>query len=393
MFGQTCFGFGSNGDISGGTVTTANNGLSLASSTTVVLGQDVGQSGNPAALTSSRQIPVGAFSISLTGTTTNNVFGIGITTPQSLIHLSRNGTAVAASAIPGGGISSLFLTGGTSGTIDLGMMNATNATAGHVSIQLVRCRGTLDVPLDVVANDQIGFINSYAYSSGAIRTRANIIFIVDDTPSGTSIPMAVTFAAGTTAATERMRIASTGNIGMRVTVPTAYLHIAAGTATANTAPLKLTSGTLLTAPEAGAIEFLTDNVYFTITTGTARKEFTLNDGTLTSGRVPFATTNGRLIDSASFTFDGTRLSPNYITVAAGTAIAGTAPLKLTSGTNLTTAEAGAFEYNGTNLFFTRTGTTRENIVCASAVTTEVLVSDTSVTINIDGTTYKLLARA
>lgn len=44
---------------------------------------------------------------------------------------------------------------------------------------------------------------------------------------------------------------------------------------------------------------------------------------------------------------------------AGTATASTAPLKFTSGTNLTTAEAGAMEYDGTNLFFTRSGTTRE----------------------------------
>lgn len=51
---------------------------------------------------------------------------------------------------------------------------------------------------------------------------------------------------------------------------------------------------------------------------------------------------------------------------AGTASANTSPLKLTSGINLTTAEAGAMEYNGTNLFFTRTGTTRENILVGNA---------------------------
>lgn len=37
---------------------------------------------------------------------------------------------------------------------------------------------------------------------------------------------------------------------------------------------------------------------------------------------------------------------------AGTVTASTAPLKFTSGTNLTTAEAGAFEFDGTDLFFT-----------------------------------------
>lgn len=41
-----------------------------------------------------------------------------------------------------------------------------------------------------------------------------------------------------------------------------------------------------------------------------------------------------------------------IELGAGTATAGTAPLKLRAGTNLTTPENGAFEYDGTNLYFT-----------------------------------------
>lgn len=53
----------------------------------------------------------------------------------------------------------------------------------------------------------------------------------------------------------------------------ARLHIKAGSATAGTAPLKFNSGPLLTAAEAGAIEFLTDAWYATITTGVARKTF------------------------------------------------------------------------------------------------------------------------
>jgi hypothetical protein len=45
---------------------------------------------------------------------------------------------------------------------------------------------------------------------------------------------------------------------------------------------------------------------------------------------------------------------------AGTATASTGPLKFTSGTNLTTAEAGAMEFNGTNLFFSPS-TTRHTV--------------------------------
>jgi len=55
--------------------------------------------------------------------------------------------------------------------------------------------------------------------------------------------------------------------------PTAHLHIGAGTATANTAPLKLTAGTNLTTPENGAFEFDGINLYFTV--GGVRKTVTL----------------------------------------------------------------------------------------------------------------------
>lgn len=80
------------------------------------------------------------------------------------------------------------------------------------------------------------------------------------------------------------------------TAPTALVHMAAGTTAASTAPMKFTSGSLLTAAEVGAVEFLTDKAYLTITTGTARKEIALNDAALTSGTTPVATTNGRLTD-------------------------------------------------------------------------------------------------
>lgn len=99
----------------------------------------------------------------------------------------------------------------------------------------------------------------------------------------------------------------------------------------------------------------------------------------------------------------------YLTLGAGTAAANTAPLKFTSGTNLTTAVAGTMEYNGTNLFFTRTGTTRENVLigndAAAAPSTSVLTAFTNyygtggtvalstpnswASINISGTTYKV----
>lgn len=66
---------------------------------------------------------------------------------------------------------------------------------------------------------------------------------------------------------------STGNIGLYTKAPTARLHLPAGTAAANTAPLKLTAGTNLGTPENGAIEFDGSAVYITI--GGVRKTFTV----------------------------------------------------------------------------------------------------------------------
>jgi hypothetical protein len=93
----------------------------------------------------------------------------------------------------------------------------------------------------------------------------------------------------------------------------------------------------------------------------------------------------------------------------GAGAATRAPFKLTSGTNLTTAETGSVEYDGTNLFFTRTGTTRENVLVGNdsaaapgtntvgiivdyygTSATRVLTTPTSwASVVINGTTYKI----
>jgi hypothetical protein len=88
--------------------------------------------------------------------------------------------------------------------------------------------------------------------------------------------------------------------------PSAKIMIGAGTATAGTAPIKFTSGTLTTAAVAGQMEYLTNDFYLTSATGT-REKIATSVG-LTSGRVPYVTTNGRLTDSAGMTFNGTTLN-------------------------------------------------------------------------------------
>lgn len=72
--------------------------------------------------------------------------------------------------------------------------------------------------------------------------------------------------------------------------------IRAGTATAGTAPLKFTSGTLLGSPEVGAVEFDTDGLYFTITTGAIRKRVALyNDAAGATGDLYYRDGSGNFV--------------------------------------------------------------------------------------------------
>jgi hypothetical protein len=69
---------------------------------------------------------------------------------------------------------------------------------------------------------------------------------------------------------------SGGNVSIKLgtTAPTAALHLPASTTAAGTAPLKLTSGSIMTTPENMAIETDGTDIYFTNNAGT-RKKFTL----------------------------------------------------------------------------------------------------------------------
>lgn len=77
------------------------------------------------------------------------------------------------------------------------------------------------------------------------------------------------------------------------------ITVRAGTATAGTAPIKLTSGTLLSAAEAGAIEFNSNRLYFTQTTGPTRKVIAAFDDTSGAlGDIYFRDASGHFVPLA-----------------------------------------------------------------------------------------------
>ncbi len=249
----------------------------------------------------------------------------------------------------------------------------------------------------------------------------------------------------------------TGNIGANTLTPTAYFHVGAGTAAAGTAPIKFTSGTNLTTPEAGALEWDGTNLFITQTSGPTRKalgfaatsgsattangtaidlggsatgdiEISLathafqidtnaskstgivinnaNDGVTTIGDITGNLNNINFsVDSVNdlITIDNTghnvktginTLAPTaQLHVAAGTATAGTAPIKLTTGTNLTVAAAGALEYTTPQLFFTNGGGQRQEIpqIQQSRVVTQLNVTSSVTPVAITGLSATVVA--
>ena len=228
----------------GNTVTTLNNmtlaNVTISSGNTTVTSETI--SGNLTFTGTGNRI-IGDFS---NGTVANRV----------MFQTSSSGSNSVISAIPNGAATQAsFVAAGNS--------NPTNA-----SIIQMLANGTTDTR----------FVSTYF-------------------GTGTYIPMTFYTGGG-----ERMRIDTSGNVGIGTSSPSALVTIGAGTASANSAPLKFTSGTNLTTPEAGAVEY--DGTTLTATTNTNFNRGTIpiinyTSGIGTSGGA--ATTNYPLFPSGNDT--------------------------------------------------------------------------------------------
>ena len=113
-----------------------------------------------------------------------------------------------------------------------------------------------------------GFSRLRVQTGGAVQISSNGLFIgAIGTPNLSMLDIAGGIAlgagyAGVTAAPSNGAIIQ-GNVGLGITAPTAALHLKAGSAAAGTAPLKFTTGPLLSTEEKGAVEYDGTNLYYT----------------------------------------------------------------------------------------------------------------------------------
>lgn len=165
-----------------------------------------------------------------------------------------------------------------------------------------------DFPFTLCSTGNLKYIGYYGNTSNTIielvgvegpsatptNTPANTVQIgyqiVSDSGSVIAPP-----SAGVTLAYKKIAV---GDINNLLSTVTNFEHDGLRLLTPIIQLINQTLGTI----GAGKIEWNADKLYFTITTGTSRKEIALNDIALTAGRILLATTNGRHTDSANLTF-------------------------------------------------------------------------------------------
>jgi hypothetical protein len=160
---------------------------------------------------------------------------------------------------------------------DIKIKLATNDSCSG-GITMLKIRGTLENPLDTCIGDSIGHIS---FVGGFNGCAVNLTYI-DSRYMGLGSGDIVFSTAINTVITESVRMSSSGTTGFGVSCPTATAHLKAGTTSFS--PLKFNSGSLLSLPQIGAVEFLGDAWYGTPTGGT-RKTFTFLESPQFSGNV------------------------------------------------------------------------------------------------------------
>ncbi len=296
--------------------------------------------------------------------------GLGTSSPTQPLHVVRSGGSDA------------------NVRLDTYSSGPTSAYAGRTS------QGTLASPSVSVVDDNMVWLQGQGMNGNlAFAIASELRQVVDASPTATIVRGRFSFFThnGTTFA-ERMRLSSAGllSVGPLASfTPSAQLDVAALDASVTTSVIRVNHIASVTPSTGQATGFLfagsTDSVDNQDMARILAVWTTIADATRAAGfQFQTVTGGGSLttrvtIDAIGNTGFGTTSPTAVAHLKAGTATASTAPLKFTSGTNLTTAEAGAMEYNGTNLFFTRAGTVREIV---SVVVTGATAPATSIGVGI-----------
>lgn len=322
-------------------------------------------------------------STTASGTSDSILFKVGnngATTAMTINTSGRVGVGTTSPAVPlqvgiGGIVNSAYANGRTADnpSIVVGADSALNGIRINSKNYGLASASFLDLFNPESKNGDVtsGYRLLGGVTSGAATSDAYLSFSTIALASG-----------GTITATERMRITNAGNLGIGTTAPTARLMLAAGAAAANSGPMKFTSGTNLTTPEAGAVEY--DGTIMTATSNTNFKRGTIpltnyTSGTGTALGTNTEATNATLLPAANDTITlsiGTYFVDMCFIVTRGATSTTSATARLNicgtgtaagnfSGISVSAPVSGALS---SNFVFDAVNITADNVLTAASTT-------------------------
>ncbi|MNK12013.1 hypothetical protein D3C87_300690 [compost metagenome] len=296
--------------------------------------------------------------------------GIGTTSPQANLHLLADANA------PNNMLMERY--------------NAADVTAA--GIEFKRSRGTAASPSAVLSGDSLGMIYGRGYGATGYASASRVRLTMyagenwTDTAQGSGFLFETT-ASGTTSRSEKMRLDPSGYLGIGTLTPQGHLHVKSNesgniffekenAASIYGASMVLqrsrSSGLISATDHFGQINFRGHDGSAFVTGALIRAQA---DGTPAAGEMPgqlslwTTPVGGSQAQRITIRGDGrvgigTTTPSAVMQIKAGGTVAGTSPLKFTSGGLLGTPEDGAVEYDGTDLYFT-SGSTRRKLASTS----------------------------
>jgi hypothetical protein len=157
----------------------------------------------------------------------NGNVGIGTTSPATRFSVLGTGASTPnpATWITAGTPIVSYFSEGTTGNADMLMAHSSDTNTSRPVVIGRKSRGTLALPTALANGDTIFSFLASGYSGTSFVNTASINTQVDGTVTVTDVPQAITFETGVSSRTERMRITSSGNVGIGTSSPSGLLDV------------------------------------------------------------------------------------------------------------------------------------------------------------------------
>lgn len=232
----------------------------------------------------------------------------GGTGSNSQIWWGLSGSSILTGVASIEGVQPIIFSNGTSSN---GCITITSTVSTSNSTGVINIAPTNNIGATSALTSTLLFANTQTFTT---NNTTHAIVRVSNTIARNTVTGTILYGfyynpifSGSSSFTHYAAVFNTGNVGIGTLTPSARLHLPAGTATAGTASLKITSGSGLTTPENGAVEYFDSHLWFTI--GTTRyqldQQSTGSVPSLTASRIAFGGPSNLLTESANFTYEST----------------------------------------------------------------------------------------